>query len=158
MRQFLSSIVLLLASAFAFCQAPEPTVALSKLPTQSVAGSKITIIVTITFAEGFHGYQNPPASEYEIPVDVKIDGKEFKVLKIAYPPGVDATIGGGEKPTKAYEGTIKVPVTVQLPTTVGKRNFKVVVKYQQCDTTSCFPPGQVQASTTVNVVKKVSKP
>jgi len=146
----------LIASAIAFCQAPAPTLALSKLPNQVVAGSKVTLTLTITFAEGFHGYQNPPASEYEIPVVVKIAGKEFKVLKIAYPPGVDATIGGGEKPTKAYEGTIKVPVTLQLPTSAGKRNLKVVVSYQLCDTTSCFPPGQVQATTTVNVVKKVS--
>ena len=158
MKQFLVSLALLLAAALACSQAPEPTVAVSNLPKQFVAGTKVTIMVTITFADGYHAYQNPPASEYDIPVVVKVDGKEFKALKVAYPPGVDAIVGGGEKPTKAYEGTIKVPVTIQVPATVGKKKLIVVVSYQQCDSTSCFPLSRVSSTTAVTVVKKVSKP
>lgn len=147
----------LLVSAAAFCQAPTPKVSVSAPPKQVAAGAKLTLTVTLTFAPGYHGYQNPPAEEYEIPVTVKIDGKEFKVVKVAYPAGVDAQVGGSDKPTKAYEGVVKIPITLTAPTKIGVKDLKVVVGYQQCDETTCFPPGEVSATVKVNVVKKVAK-
>lgn len=147
----------LLATAFASAQAPAPTVTVSTPPKQVAAGAKLTLTVTLTFADGFHGYQNPPAQDYEIPVTVKIDGKEFKVVKIAYPAGVDAKIGGGDKPTKAYEGVVKIPITLTAPAKIGAKTLKVSVAYQQCDESTCFPPGEISANVKVNVVKKVAK-
>jgi DsbC/DsbD-like thiol-disulfide interchange protein len=148
-------ISLCLIACLGLGQAPEPTLVVSPIAKQVAAGSKITVTLTVTFAEGFHGYQNPPAGEYEIPVTVKVDGKEIKVIKIAYPAGVDATIGGMDKPTKAYEGTVKFPVTIQLPTKPGTKEVKFRVSYQQCDATSCFPPAEVNKTVKINVVKKV---
>lgn len=147
----------LLLGTTVFGQAPSPTLGITAVPKQVIAGSKLTFHVIFTFAPGFHGYQNPPAQDYEIPVTVKIDGKEFKVLKIAYPPGIDAKIGGNDKSTKAYEGEIKIPVTLSLPQKPGVRNVKVTVSYQQCDESSCFPPGDVSSTFKVNVVKKATK-
>lgn len=147
----------LLAAAFASAQAPAPTVTVSAPPKQVAAGAKLTLTVTLTFADGFHGYQNPPAQDYEIPVTVKIDGKEFKVVKIAYPAGTDAKIGGSDKPTKAYEGVVKIPITLTAPAKIGAKTMKVVVAYQQCDESTCFPPGEIISTVKVNVVKKVAK-
>jgi DsbC/DsbD-like thiol-disulfide interchange protein len=147
----------LAVSALGFTQADAPTISVSAPPKQVAAGAKVTLTVTVTFGPGLHGYQNPPAQDYEIPVTVKIDGKEFKVVKIAYPAGVDTKMGGSEKPTKAYEGTIKIPITLTAPTKVGAKNLKITVGYQQCDESTCFPPGDVSATVKVNVVKKVSK-
>lgn len=153
------AVVLLsiLATTLGFAQAPAPTVTVSPPPKQVAVGAKLTLTVTLTFAEGFHGYQNPPAQEFEIPVTVRIDGKEFKVVKVAYPAGVEAKVGGSDKPTKAYEGVVKIPITVTAPMKVGIKNLKVVVGYQQCDESTCFPPGDVVATVKVNVVKKVVK-
>lgn len=148
-------IALCLMACLGFSQAPEPGLVVSPIAKQVLVGSKLTVTLTVTFAEGFHGYQNPPAGEYEIPVTVKVDGKEIKVIKIAYPAGVDATIGGMDKPTKAYEGTVKFPVTIQLPAKPGVRDVKFKVSYQQCDATSCFPPAEISKSVKINVVKKV---
>lgn len=153
----LSVLVLLMLAAIGFTQAAEPTVTVSAPPKQVAAGSKITLTVTVTFGPGLHGYQNPPAQDYEIPVTVKIDGKEFKVVKIAYPAGVDTKMGGSEKPTKAYEGAIKIPITLTAPAKIGAKNLKITVGYQQCDESTCFPPGDISATVKVNVVKKVAK-
>lgn len=144
-------------SVFASAQAPEPTLTVSAAPKAVAIGSKLTLTVTITFADGLHGYQNPPAGEYEIPVTVKIDGKEFKLLKAAYPAGTDATVGGGDKPTKTYGGAIKIPITLSVPAKIGAKTLKVVVSYQQCNETACFPPADVTATVKVNVVKQVKK-
>ena len=146
-----------LATAIAMCQAPTPTVSVSAPPKQVAAGGKLTLVVTVTFAPGYHGYQNPPASDYEIPVTVKIDGKEFKVTKVAYPAGIDATVGGSDKPTKAYEGSVKIPVTLTAPVKVGAKSLKILVGFQQCDATTCFPPGEISSTVKINVVKKVAK-
>jgi DsbC/DsbD-like thiol-disulfide interchange protein len=156
MKRTLLIIVALLA-AVAVSQAPKPTVTVSAPPKSVVAGSKLSLTLTVTFAPGFHGYQNPPATEYEIPVEVKVDGKEFKAIKVNYPPGVDASVGGSEKSTKAYEGTIKIPVLVQVPAKLGMKDLKFIVSYQLCDETSCFPPDQVLKTVKVNVVKKAGK-
>jgi DsbC/DsbD-like thiol-disulfide interchange protein len=145
----------LLAASLSFAQAPEPTLTVSAPPKQVAAGAKITLTVTVTFAPGLHGYQNPPAQEFEIPVTVKIDGKEFKVVKIAYPAGVEAKIGGSDKATRAYEGEIKIPITLTAPTKVGAKNLKVMLGYQQCNESTCFPPVEVSTTVKVNVVKKV---
>ncbi|MBC8066463.1 MAG: hypothetical protein H7Y17_16655 [Chlorobia bacterium] len=150
-------LLAIFAASIGSAQAPAPAVTVSAPPKQVAAGSKLTLTVILTFAEGFHGYQNPPAQEYEIPVSVKIDGKEFKVVKIAYPAGVEAKVGGSDKPTKAYEGVVKIPITLIVPTKVGGRNLKVIVGYQQCDESTCFPPGDIVATVKVNVVKKVAK-
>lgn len=143
-------------SAIGLCQTA-PTVSVAAPPKAVLVGSKLTLNVTVTFAPGMHGYQNPPAGEYEIPVTVKVDGKDFKVVKIAYPAGTDSTMGGSEKPTKAYQGTIKIPVTILVPKKQAIYNVKVTVGYQQCDDTTCFPPGDVSATVKVNVAKKVAK-
>lgn len=153
----IATLFALLVCSLAFGQAPTPTVSVSAPPKQVAAGAKLTLTVTLTFADGMHGYQNPPAQEYEIPVTVKIDGKEFKVVKVAYPAGVDAKIGGSDKPTKSYEGVVKIPITLTAPTKIGSKNLKVIVGYQQCDETTCFPPGEVSTTVKVNVVKKVAK-
>lgn len=154
----LFSLILLSALvSLGLAQAPDPTVTVSAPPKQVAAGAKLTLTVTLTFAEGFHGYQNPPAQEYEIPVTIKVDGKEFKVVKVAYPAGKDAKIGGSDTATKAYEGSIKIPITLTAPTKVGAKTLKITVGYQQCDETTCFPPSEISKTVKVNVVKKVAK-
>lgn len=148
---------LLATLGFVSFQAPDPTIKVDAPPKQVAAGSKLTLNVNLTFASGLHGYQNPPASDYEIPVTVKVEGKEFKVVKVAYPAGEDASVGGMEKPTKTYAGKVKIPVTVTVPTKPGVRTLKIVASYQQCDDSTCFPPSDVSTTLKVNVVKKVTK-
>lgn len=143
--------------ALCLAQAPKPTLAVTGVPKAVVAGSKVTLKASFAIAPGYHGYQNPPVGEYEIPVTLKVDGKEFKVVKIAYPAGVEAAVGGSEKATKAYEGVIQIPVTILAPVKPGIKDLKITVSYQLCDETSCFPPDQVTKTIKVNVVKKAGK-
>jgi len=144
-------------SVFASAQAPDPKVAVSAVPKEVAIGGQLKLTVTVTFAEGFHGYQNPPASEYEIPVVVKVDGKEFKLTKVIYPAGVDAKVAGSETPTKTYMGAVKIPVVITDPKKIGKKDLKILVSFQQCNEQSCMPPGEVASTVKVNIVKKVKK-
>jgi DsbC/DsbD-like thiol-disulfide interchange protein len=140
------------ASALAQEGADAPKVELKLSKTQVQASGQLTGTVTVTFAEGLHGYQNPPSEDFQMPVTVKVDGKTFKLIKANYPKGVDATMAGDPKSFKAYLGTVTIPVTLKAPAKAGSHTLKVVVSYQQCNDQSCFPPGDVAAIAKVKVV------
>lgn len=123
-------------------------------PTVVAAGTfKGTI--TLTFAEGLHGYQNPPADPNEIPISVVAKGA--KVLKVAYPKGIEFKMGGADKPSLVYTGTITIPVTFKANPKAGKQAFSVVVSYQQCNEGSCFPPGDLTAKSVITVTAPAKK-
>lgn len=149
----------LLAAILIFCAAiglaqenTAPTVKLL-LPAKAKAGAKVQATVVVTFAEGLHAYQNPPTSDYQIPVKVTLDSKTFTMAKPAYPKGVMLSIGGDPTPAGVYEGTIKIPVVITLPKKAGASEVKVTVSYQQCNDQACFPPSTVSATAKLTITK-----
>jgi len=135
---------------------PAPVVTL-KVSTLSVAAGKpIQAVLTVKFADGLHGYQNPPSDPSLIPVSVKSGDKAFSVVTINYPKGTPTKVGGMDKPVNLYQGTIQIPVILKAPTKLGKASLKLTFSYQQCNESACFPPGSVSVDGSVTVVKKVS--
>jgi len=154
LRTICSVFVLAGCAAYACAQgdtAPKATLAVSS-PKVTV-GKSFTAVLTVTFAEGLHGYQNPPTDPTLIPVTVKLSDGTFKLVKVAYPKGVPASVGGESKPVAVYEGTVKIPITLIAPKKPGKVALNVSFGYQQCNSAACFPPGTVAAKVSVNVVK-----
>lgn len=144
---------LALASTVAFGQAAAPTATLKFDKSSAAAGSVVKATLTLTFAEGLHGYQNPPADEYQIPVSVSVIEKGFKLVKANYPKGMDFTMAGEAKPTKVYEGKISIPLEIKTGAKPGTYNVNVKISYQQCNDSSCFPPGDLVAKAQLKVVK-----
>jgi DsbC/DsbD-like thiol-disulfide interchange protein len=138
-------------AAFGFAQNEAPSMKVT-FPKAVKAGSKVKAMVEISFVEGLHGYQNPPSTEWQIPVKLSVQ-KTIKVLKVEYPKGVPMKMAGDEKPSAVYEGTIKVPVWIIAPKTVGKNTIKFILNYQQCNEETCFPPSSIEAVGSVLVTK-----
>lgn len=156
MKRILASLPLFLVASAAMAQpAPAPTATLKFDKPSAAAGSVVKGTLTITFADGLHGYQNPPADEYEIPVTVKVIEKGFTLVKATYPKGDDFTMAGESKPIKVYKGTITIPVILKAASKPGTYNVNVRVDYQQCNESACFPPGNVIAKSKLAVVKTV---
>ena len=153
MIRSLLALVATLCVALAFGQDNTPPTVKLTLPKQAKPGAKVQAVVEITFAEGLHGYQNPPKEDYQIPVKVAFDCKGFVFAKPAYPKGVMRAIGGDPNPTPVYEGTLKIPVTVTVPKKPGATEIKVTVSYQQCNDSACFPPSTVTGAAKL-IVKK----
>ena len=131
--------------------APTAKLQFDKAPIQ--AGKPFTATLIVTFAEGLHGYQNPPSNPDLIPVEVKTGDKTFTVVKVAYPKGTPMPMPGEPKPLAVYSGTVKIPVTLKAPTKLGKTSLKLVFAYQQCNDKACFPPSKVNVEASVNVAK-----
>jgi DsbC/DsbD-like thiol-disulfide interchange protein len=134
----------------AFADRTPPKVSL-QLPASAKAGKAVQGWVVVSFANGLHGYQNPPTKDYLIPISVTSTTKGVTLKSAKYPKGKPEIVAGETSPVNVYEGTIKIPVTLMLPKQSGKVKVGMSVHYQQCNAQSCFPPGDVSASASVNV-------
>ena len=131
--------------------APKVTITVPK--SSVVAGKPIQATLIVTFADGLHGYQNPPTDPTLIPVVVSSADKIFKVVKVTYPKGTPAKVGGESTPVNVYAGTIKIPVTLLAPVKLGKTTLSLKFDYQQCNEQACFPPSSIVSKFSLTVVK-----
>ncbi len=153
MIRSLLAAVLVLTAAFALGQSNTPPTVKVTLPKDAKVGQKVKGFVEISFAEGLHGYQNPPTDEYQIPVSVTLETKGYVLAKPVYPKGVSKATGGDTKPAGVYEGTIKIPVVITVPKKAGVGELKFTVNYQQCNEQACFPPSNVVSTVKITVKK-----
>jgi hypothetical protein len=94
-RTICSVLALAACATYGFAQGDTaPKVSLSATSPKVYAGKPFKAILTVTFAEGLHGYQNPPTDPTLIPVTVKLADKIFKLVTVSYPKGVPASVGG----------------------------------------------------------------
>ncbi len=138
--------LLLLVAAQPVNTAPKAVLTLPTKPV--VAGKPFDATLVLTFADGLHGYQNPPADPDEIPVDVKLKSGSVKLLSVDYPKGVSY----GTPPVKVYSGA----TTIHLKFKAGTKSGPLVlsVNYQQCNDASCFPPDSVSVTGKLSVSSK----
>ena len=133
-----------------------PKVTLDLDPTGAVVGRGLRGTLVVEIPPGLHGYQNPPADEFENPIRVVSADKSFKVYKATYPKGVEFKMASAEKPSMVYEGTVRIPV-ILIPTAPGDRSLKLRLEYQFCNANSCFPPNAVGVDTPVKVAPASKK-
>jgi len=142
-----------------------PTVSLKLDKATAAPGAVVKGVLKVTFSEGLHGYQNPPAQDYQIPVKVDAATKGFVLTKATYPTGIDFAMAGETTPSKVYEGTIEIPVLVKVSQTPGTYSLALKLDYQQCNASACFAPSAVTAKAPLRVIapakpvtKKTTKP
>ncbi len=119
-------------------------------------GQTVKGVLTLTLPQGQHGYQNPPADEYENPIRLSLVEVGFKLGKVEYPKGTELKIAGAEKPSMVYEGTVTIPFSLVAtkPSPKGATtnvNFKV--DYQLCTMSNCYPPTSMVVKAPLKVTK-----
>lgn len=145
----LVAVSALFVSALAAQGGPAPKASFKLNKVAAKPGDIMKATVVVTFADGYHGYQNPPSDEFQKGVSVAIVGKAFKLAPVKYPAGVDYKMDGEAKPYKIYKGSVSIPVEFTTPKKPGTYELKFEVSYQQCTDRDCYPPS------TVYVVSKV---
>ncbi len=144
-------ILTALLAPLVFFQGEPPTVEVQLKSSVGPIKSAIQGTASITFPAGLHGYQNPPTKDDQIPLKITVEGKGFNV-KANYPKGQMKDFLG-EK-TGVYEGQVKVPFFVTLPSKPGTYNVTITVGYQMCNDSACFPPGSVTVTKKISVLAK----
>ena len=151
LNRFFFSLALAATAVAGWCQANTPPTVVVTGPTTAVHGKTVTVTVKVTFAEGLHGYQNPPSNPDLIPIKLSLDNKDVKVKTIKYPAGKDESVGGDPAKVRVYENTISIPVTIVAPTKKGKIKLAFRLDYQQCNSQACYPPDTVNGSASLTV-------
>lgn len=126
-------------------QAEKPIATFRLRTADAVVGKGLEGTLFLKIPEGLHGYQNPPADEFENPITLRVKGKGFKLFAVRYPVGKEFKMAGAEKPSKVYEGGIDVPFYL-IPTMPGVRQVEFEVDYQFCNESSCFPPDTLKTA------------
>ncbi|MBX3119087.1 MAG: hypothetical protein KF784_08485 [Fimbriimonadaceae bacterium] len=146
------AMIAVAASLFVFAQVGTniPTAKATMDAKTTKAGAVAKGKVVLTFAEGWHGYQNPPMGEYEIPVKVESATKDVKI-KVTYPKGIVKDLMGAT--TAVYEGSVDIPFEFTTSKKPGDYKVKIKISYQQCNDSSCLPPGSITLEVPVKVVK-----
>ncbi|RYG23845.1 hypothetical protein EON82_12720 [bacterium] len=153
------SLVLSLLTVGLVMQGEKPTATVKLAAPTATVGQAVKGTLTLVLPEGLHGYQNPPADEYENPITLRVVEKNFKLGKIEYPKGVELKMDGAEKPTKVYEGTVQIPFTLiaTKPLAKGASTVGFKVDYQLCSMSSCWPPSSIVVKAPLKVVPAVKK-
>lgn len=147
-----ASLLSLVAASAMLGQANTPPQVRILIPDEPIyPGAPVKASVEVTFADGLHGYQNPPSQDYQIPVTVSGGSDAPKVRKVWYPSGSLSSVGGETEASFVYNGTVTFPALVHAPHTAGKHEVAIRVRYQQCTDQVCFGPASVTAKATITV-------
>jgi len=142
-------------AAVLFAQGDTPPTLKLRVQTPAVlVNTPIKALLTVTFATGLHGYQNPPSDPTNIPLTVSLGDKTFSIVSVGYPKGTPMKVAGESKPINVYQGTISIPVTLKGPMKAGTFPVKFAVRYQQCNAMSCFQPSTLNATGSVIIADK----
>ena len=124
-------------------RAPEPRKSHVLLLTDAVettSGAPQDVELRFRVEPGYHINSHAPKDELLIPTELKLDPAQgLKVAGEDYPSGASfrLEIGSGET-LDVYQNEFRV--RVRLNAQRGTSTLTGVLRYQACDSSSCFPP------------------
>lgn len=115
--------------------------------TEVAAGKPVFIELRFHVDPGYHVNSHKPASEYLVPTALKLkDVPNIKVLEQEYPKGSAFRVG--EETLDVYQGEFRVRLKIVAPK--GQSTLNGTLRYQACDSQSCYPPRDVPVSVAIN--------
>ncbi len=112
----------------------------------AMAGSRVTVVVKVKLAKGWHVHSNKPSQPEFIPTVLALEpAAGVKAGTIAYPEGKSEKVAGLEKPLSVYEDHFEVSVplglaaSAKLPLTVP-----AALSYQACQGATCYAPQRLK--------------
>lgn len=138
-------------------QAEAPTATVKLATPSAVVGKPIQGVLTLTLPEGQHGYQNPPADQFENPIKLSVADAAFKMVKVSYPKGTPLSMAGADKPSMVYEGTVTIPFTLVATKLPKGAAVSFKVDYQLCTMSNCYPPTSLSVKAPLKVAPAPKK-
>ena len=116
-------------------------------------GGSATGSIVLTIPGGLHVNSSRPASEYAIPTTVRLSGAGVRISGPTFPRGVNRKFQFSENTINVYEGTVRFPFTVTVPTGFkgDTVRLRAVVRYQACTDEVCYPPRNKEITITARV-------
>ncbi len=118
-----------------------------------VRGGSAKGAIVLSIPGGLHVNSSRPASEYAIPTTVRLSGAGVRISGPTFPRGVNRKFQFSENTINVYEGTVRFPFTVTVPTGFkgDTVRLRAVVRYQACTDEVCYPPRNKEITITARV-------
>lgn len=156
----ISALVLLLLAVVPG-ETPPPVVSVSAPKNVAVAGGEsVDARISVSVRDGYHVQANPASEDYLIPTRLEFkSGPDITIRRLTYPPGRPYRLKGTDKDLQTYEGTfdVLVSLTVSASARPGKRILDGQLRFQACDSTTCYFPASVSVTFAVDVLTARSK-
>lgn len=113
---------------------------------QAAAGGRVTAVVKVKLAKGYHVHSNKPSQPEYIPTVLTVESAAgVKAGTVVYPEGRSERIAGLAKPLSVFEDRFEMSVplglaaSAKLPITVP-----ATLSYQACQGATCYAPQQLK--------------
>ena len=109
--------------------------------------------IVLSIPGGLHVNSSRPASEYAIPTTVRLSGAGVRISGPTFPRGVNRKFQFSENTINVYEGTVRFPFTVTVPTGFKGDTvlLRAVVPYQACTDEVCYTTRNKEITITAKV-------
>lgn len=118
------------------------TIEAVEIKGDAVPGSRVTAVVKVKLAEGYHVHSNKPSQPEFIPTVLKVDAVAgVKAGTISYPAPKSERVPGLSKPLSVFEETFEISIPLglsaaaKLPATIP-----ATLSYQACQGAKCYAP------------------
>ncbi len=108
-----------------------------------VPGCDLRIVLKAELEESYHINSPSPADEFLIPTEIRVGETDgFSFDEPIYPPAAEKTYQFSSEKMAVYEGTVHFGLTGRTSAQVapGQYRLEVILSYQPCDQTACYPP------------------
>lgn len=109
---------------------------------EAIPGSRVTAVVKVKLAEGYHAHSDKPSQPEFIPTVLKVESVAgVKAGTVVYPAAKSERVPGLPKPLSVFEETFEISVplglsaSVKLPATIP-----ATLSYQACQGPKCYAP------------------
>jgi len=144
--KILSVAVLCLAASMVLAE-PAPKLSITTKAKAVKAGAWVDAVLTVEFAPGLHGYQNPPNPKDVIPILLR-GTNLVEVKDVQYPKGKVKTLSGIK--AAVVEGKLTIPFKFRA-LKGGPKGLPFEFRVQQCDDSNCFIPQTITTYLNIKV-------
>lgn len=136
---------LLLLSSLAASACAQSTTLLTVTPPARATlkrGETVTAKVGIKIAPGFHVNSNAPLDEYLIPLRLTWQAAPLELKDTVFPAPKMEKSDFSPKPIAVFDGAIEITSKFTVPASapIGAGFITGKLRYQGCNSTTCFPP------------------
>jgi hypothetical protein len=140
----------------AAAQAARPRASLEPAPTEVTLapGETVELVLAVSLPPEVHVQAHQPKDPLLIPTVLTVEAPDgLGVESIAYPSPVEFTQTARPDPLLVLGPRFEIRVRLSAASTLtaGLRSVPVVLRYQACNETVCFPPARATAAWTLRI-------
>ena len=119
------------------------------------AGENATINVYVVVKKGFHIQSHEVIDEFIVPTTLEMNtGEIITTGKYSFPPGKKFKLEGTDNYLLVYDGNFKITIPFKASEKIQKGKYPLYAKlrYQACDSRTCFFPKSIDFIISVTVL------